>query len=173
MSSRIPDDFDQSIPPPSAPLDNQRRRLTLTDKLAAAVLKMTVCVDTDLGLVVPVIDPDWARSRTAKEIVTAFERWRDWDHGIALGLGGSNHPANLSPLPRLEHQTVKTPADRTRIAKVSRLTAAQEAMRAKLMTKAGRPARVQTPKKAAPLPGTKASGWRHRMDGVWERRPKP
>lgn len=170
----IPGEFDQSVPECVGPApDAKRRKLTLTDKLAATYLKMTTFVDTEAGLMVPVICPEWAKTRTAKEIVTVFDRWREWDHAIALGIGGTNHPANLFPLTKHEHQTVKTPADRPKIDKTRRLTEAQEAFRSLLLAKTGRAERVQVPRKSKPMPGTKASGWRHRVNGIWERREKP
>ena len=162
------DDFDQS--PQEIVPDVRRRKLSKTDKLAALYLTMTVPLDD--GTCIPFLLPEAAKRMTATEIVAVYERWHDWDHLAALGAGGSNHPLNLRPLDRHTHRTVKTPEDQARIAKAKRLEAKHAAVRAKLLAREPRE-RKQAPRKAKPLPGTKASGWRHRMDGVWERRPPP
>lgn len=161
-------DYDQS--PQEIVPDIRRRTLSKTDKLAALYLTMTVPLDD--GTCVPFIAPAAAKRMTAIEIVATYERWHDWDHLAALGAGGSNHPSNLRPLDRHTHQTVKTPADQAKIAKAKRLDAKHAAVRTKLLAREPRE-RKQVPRKAKPMPGTKASGWRHRMDGIWERREKP
>lgn len=156
------------------PADRRRRKLTLTERLAAMICHLTVIVDDETGAKVPLIDPQWAKMHSAKDIVAVFQRWHQWDHRIALELNGTNHPTNIDPLPLLTHQTQKTPRDQTAIAKARRITAAQEEFRRRLLAKAGNedpPPATRKPK-WRPLPGTKASGWKHGMDGTWSRRAK-
>lgn len=158
----------QDAPAPVA--DTKRRALTKTEKLAAVICSMTVA-DTATGTLIPLIDPAWAKTVTAKAIVAVFERWHDWDHRNPLGLTGTNHPTNIDPLPRAYHQAVKTPADLAAIAKAKRLAAEQEAFRQRLLARhQGEEPPPRPKRKSRPMPGTKASGWKHRVDGEWERR---
>lgn len=170
-------EYDQTvddIPMPSA--DTKRRKLTLTERLAATLCQLKR-IDPTTGRPIPVIDPEWAKAHSAKEIVDAFEKWHDWDHKIALELNGTNHPSNIAPLTRLHHETVKTPADLTAIAKAKRLarknagvTAKQLQFRADLLRPEAKVEQPRVKKKARPMPGTKRSGWKHCMDGNWEKR---
>jgi hypothetical protein len=64
-------------------------------------------------------------------------------------------------------------AIRTRLCELrSRRCAAEDRARevAELPQSAS-PRRIKIAPKGRPLPGTFASGWKHRMDGGWERRP--
>jgi 5-methylcytosine-specific restriction endonuclease McrA len=76
------------------------------------------------------------------------------DHRAALINGGENRENNLGPI----HEA----CDKTK-------TAQDVAEKSKTYQK--RLARLGLKKtKGRPLPGTRASGWRHRMNGRWERR---
>jgi 5-methylcytosine-specific restriction endonuclease McrA len=80
----------------------------------------------------------------------------DWDcdHIIALANGGRHAEDNLAPILRLPHRA-KTKEDRkiqSRIYKVRK-----------------RHLGLAKPK-GRPMPGTKASGWKRKLDGSWERR---
>lgn len=108
-----------------------------------------------------------------------FERWHRWDHRIPLGIDGTNHPTNIDPLPRLQHEAVKTPLDLKAIAKSKRLqrknagvTAKQLEFRSMLLAPAPREAVERPKRKGAAMPGTKASNWKHSLDGTWSRREK-
>lgn len=83
----------------------KRKKFSLAEKLAACLLRMA---GPDGGPLVP-----GGKDMTVKEINASVA----FDHAIALDLGGSNHPSNIQPLPRRYHETVKTPADQTKIIK--------------------------------------------------------
>ncbi|MBO6755431.1 MAG: HNH endonuclease [Roseibium sp.] len=85
--------------------------------------------------------------------IRAGDPW-DLDHTIALINGGKNEEDNLRPVLKDEHKA-KTADDIAEKAKVDR-------MRKKHLG-------IRKPK-GRPLPGTKASGWKHKMSGEWVRR---
>jgi 5-methylcytosine-specific restriction endonuclease McrA len=85
--------------------------------------------------------------------IRAGEAW-DCDHVIALCNGGSHSESNLAPALRDKHRE-KTAQDVKERAKVDRIR-----KRALGMAKP----------KGRPMPGSKASGLRKRMDGTVERR---
>lgn len=83
---------------------------------------------------------------------------RDWEHGhtVALALGGKDIPENWAPQHvacnrRDGHENVTPKA-----AKSIRIRA--------------RAIGVKKKPKGRPLPGTKASGWKHKLNGEWVRR---
>jgi 5-methylcytosine-specific restriction endonuclease McrA len=82
---------------------------------------------------------------------------RAWtcDHKIALINGGENREANLQPLGDACCNPAKNRAD---VAEKSRV-----------YKKAARHAGVRKTK-GRPMLGTKASGWKQKIDGSWERR---
>lgn len=80
------------------------------------------------------------------------EKW-ETDHRIALINGGENREANLVTL-LTEHHRTKTAADVAEKSKVARI----------------RKKYLGIKSKGRPMPGSKASGWRKRMDGTVERR---
>lgn len=78
----------------------------------------------------------------------------EFDHVIALVLGGENRESNLVPALSEEHK-VKTRKD-----------VIEKVKRAKSLKK-----RYGLAKKTSrPMNGSKASGWKHKMNGDWERR---
>jgi 5-methylcytosine-specific restriction protein A len=79
------------------------------------------------------------------------------DHAEALVNGGANRERNLRPLCGW-CGTLKTEAD------------VHE--KSSLYRKRLRHAGIKLAPTGRPLPGTIASGWKHRMDGGWERRAK-
>jgi 5-methylcytosine-specific restriction protein A len=81
------------------------------------------------------------------------EPW-DLDHRIALCNGGENREANLFPALRDKHRE-KTKADVAERVGVSTKRKKNLGIRAK---------------KSRPMPGTRASGWQHKMSGEWVRR---
>jgi hypothetical protein len=149
-----------------------RKAPNKTEKIAALLLRLYTA-DPETGAPIPVIDPEWAKTVSAATIVARFERWHEWDHGTARGLGGAHHPANLAPLDRLTHETVKTPADIRAIRRADRLSDEQIRFRRTILAKtAGEQRPAPKPRKSAPMPGTRASPWKHRLDGQWIRREK-
>ena len=78
----------------------------------------------------------------------------DIDHTRPLELLGADEPSNWQLLCRPCHKA-KTADDVQRIRKAQRTQA--------------RHIGAKSPSRN-PLPGSKASGWRRRMDGTWERR---
>jgi 5-methylcytosine-specific restriction protein A len=79
----------------------------------------------------------------------------EYDHQLPCALGGDNSLENCLVLCRACHRTVKTPDDVRRIRKSDRQR--DRAIGALTTTR-------------NPLPGSKASGWKHRMNGEWVRR---
>jgi 5-methylcytosine-specific restriction protein A len=79
------------------------------------------------------------------------------DHVLALELGGKDEPANLAPCCDWCHKG-KTAEDHSKAAK-GRAVATSIII-----------PRSQRQRKGRPMPGSKASGWRKRMDGTIERR---
>ena len=80
------------------------------------------------------------------------EAW-DAEHVIALILGGENRESNLRPALRKEHK---------------KKTAQDVAAKSKSNTVRQKHLGIKQSKK--PMPGSRRSGWKHRMDGTWERR---
>lgn len=85
--------------------------------------------------------------------ILAGEPW-DCDHIVALVNGGGHRESNLAPALRDKHRE-KTALD----------VAEKSIVRRKRMKSLG-----IAPKKGRPMPGSKASGLRRRMDGTVERR---
>jgi 5-methylcytosine-specific restriction endonuclease McrA len=88
--------------------------------------------------------------------IASGDRWV-CDHTKALINGGKNREGNLQPICDWCDRKVKTPAD---VAEKSRTYAKQ-------LSQVG----IKKKPKGRPLIGTKASGWKHKVDGSWERRP--
>lgn len=84
--------------------------------------------------------------------IAAGERW-ECDHVVALANGGENRESNLAPALYKPHKA-KTAADVAEKAKTARV-------RSKHLG-------IKKPKR--PMPGSKASGWKRKMDGTTERR---
>jgi 5-methylcytosine-specific restriction protein A len=85
--------------------------------------------------------------------IAAGEPW-NLDHVIALINGGANRESNFVPL-LVEHHKIKTREDVAIKSKIARVKAAFIG--------------VMKPK-GRPMPGSKASGWRKKMDGTVVRR---
>jgi len=79
----------------------------------------------------------------------------DWhvEHVTARGLGGGDDEDNVRIAHRDCHKP-KTEWDVRRMRKADRCAKAAAGIK----------------RKGRPLPGTKASGWKHRINGDWERR---
>lgn len=80
--------------------------------------------------------------------------WWELDHRIPLALGGSNEPDNLQVLCGHCHKQKTRTKDIPTIAKVTRTREKQQGVR----------------RTSKPMPGSKRSGWKHKMNGDWERR---
>lgn len=89
----------------------------------------------------------------SKRKIMAGEAW-EADHKVALCNGGENRESNLVPVLRAKHRE-KTAEDVAEKAKVDRIRKKHLGIK----TKSGRP-----------MPGSKASGIRKRMNGKVERR---
>jgi 5-methylcytosine-specific restriction protein A len=81
---------------------------------------------------------------------------REYHHIIPRNVGGGNERANCLLLCKPCH------------SKRTRETDTPEAARTKRLEK--RTAGIKKKRKGKPMPGTTASGWKHKMDGSWERR---
>lgn len=86
----------------------------------------------------------------------ATTAWRA-DHARRWAEGGRDTPDNLFPIITAHDVAVKAPTDTREVAKGKRVQAKHYGVK-KL--------------KGRPLAGTKASGWKKRMDGTVERRDK-
>lgn len=78
----------------------------------------------------------------------------EWDHVIPLEMGGDDTLENLQPLCRPCHRA-KTRQDAGHTAKAKRMQQREAGI-------------SRQPKKT--IPGSKASGWKRKMDGTAERR---
>lgn len=81
------------------------------------------------------------------------KRW-DADHRIALVNGGENREQNLVPM-LVDHHRAKTRADVAQKSQNYRVQLAHAGIK---------------PRRSRPIFGSKASGWRKRLDGTVERR---
>lgn len=84
--------------------------------------------------------------------IAAGERW-ECDHIVALINGGEHRESNLAPALVDKHRA-KTAAD-----------VAEKSRTARIRSK-----HIGIKKPKRPLPGSRASGWKRRMDGTVERR---
>jgi 5-methylcytosine-specific restriction protein A len=82
---------------------------------------------------------------------------RRWvcDHRKAIINGGENREANLGPIHEACDRNAKTPADVAEKSAVNRVRMAHLG--------------IKKPK-GRPMPGTRASGWKQKIGGQWERR---
>lgn len=78
----------------------------------------------------------------------------EFDHIKPLCLGGENRESNLQPLHKACH-AIKTKQDVSSHAKARRLHQKH----------------LGIARKGKPIPGSKASGWKKKLDGTIERRP--
>ena len=86
--------------------------------------------------------------------IDAGKAW-DIDHIIPLGLGGTNEPNNLQILCKHCHHSKTSQSDIPRIAKTKRLKARHLGAR---------------PPSTRPIPGSRRSPWKRKMDGSVVRR---
>lgn len=89
---------------------------------------------------------------TSRKILAA-DKW-DIDHKIALINGGQNRESNLAPVLREPHRA-KTSRDVAEKAKVERTRQKHLGLKSK---------------SSRPMPGSKASPWKMKMNGTVERR---
>lgn len=124
-----------------------RKPPNLRQKLASALLMMVTPDDT--GKMVPVIPFARAVKMTADQIIAEF----DFDHAVYVAIGGGNEPWNLTPRLRAEHRE-KTKRDLANIAKVKRGIAKRQGKK----------------RKSRPIPGSKSTPYRKKINGTVERR---
>jgi hypothetical protein len=150
---------------PQAP---KRKSITLSDKVAALL-----CLRWRRNGR-PLI-PDAVRAK-GKAAVLAYPI--DWDHVIALGLCGPDAFDNLVPLHPEDHKP-KTKADKKRMAHNVRLAWKQAEFRARLLRPDPNPRHHPTKRQinaavrkvmSRPMPGSKKSKYRKRLDGRVELR---
>lgn len=139
--------------------------MNLATKCAAALL--TIVRPDEAGILRPVIPHAEAKKLTAKQIIARF----DFDHyPIAKWLGGADVPWNLVPRLRAEHRKKTAKIDLPQAAKSKRIRK-QEARHKAAMVVEVRGEKADRPRpKGRPMPGSKASGWRKRMNGKVEKR---
>ena len=93
------------------------------------------------------------RCHCCNRLILVGEEW-DLDHTVALCNGGSHSESNLRPI-LVEHHRAKTVAD----------------VRAKSKGYRVRKRHLGIQKSKRPMIGSKASGWKKRMDGTVVKRP--
>lgn len=101
---------------------------------------------------VRIFDRHGGRCHCCNRLILAGEVW-DVDHVIALINGGRHCESNMAPILR-EHHKAKTRAD---VADKSR-------------TYRVRKRHLGLKKAKRPIPGSRASGWKRKLDGTWVRR---
>lgn len=87
---------------------------------------------------------------SAKDVLELYE----CHHVFPVGMGGDNRPFNLQMMPKAEHRERTNKMDISAVAKHKRMERKRAGEK--------RPSR--------PIPGSKASPWRKRLDGTVERR---
>jgi len=147
-----------------------RRDSTKTKRLPNKTEKIAAC------LLLLKRGDDWLIPEPIRSTGSADEICRcvEWHHTILPHeLGGDTRPQNITPLLVEDHKIETHKVTRPAIRRAQRLSEAQaahhEAMRRKLLGRSehGEP---KSRMKGRPLPGTKASGLRRRMNGKVERR---
>jgi hypothetical protein len=116
----------------------KRRRPNLKEQVCILAMH---CKDEDGRYL---IDREWAKDKTLQAIAAELWRTIEWDHIVALGLGGTNHVTNFQPLKVAPHRS-KTKLDVSAIYKADRLTEAQEEHRRKMLAKTPAPKSNETP----------------------------
>lgn len=146
-----------------------RTHISLKTKLAAALL--TIVRPNERGELEPVIDFESAKQMTADQIISLFR----FDHGHFHAWGGSDHPANLTPRPIIEHRIKTAKVDVPTIAKSARIARRHEEFRRLMLERVGQaepaPASSKYVRYAPAMPGSKRSKWKKKMNGKVERRP--
>lgn len=148
-----------------------RRDPNKAERIAACLLEIK------RGDGTPIVSREEAKSLTAGEVYDVFMERVQIDHIVPRAVGGADHHANYQPLaPTVDHKP-KTKRDVREIAKTKRIKKQQEEFRQRLLAKSGAADDVAistTTKRrkwrSKPLPGTKASGVKKRLDGKVERR---
>lgn len=125
----------------------------------------------------PIVSREEAKHLTAKEVYEVFRDRIDIDHIIPRAVGGPDHHANYQPLVRATEHKKKTKRDRKEIAKTDRIVEARSAHEAAMEAKislAPDVAKLETSRSrkwpTRPMPGTKKSGLRKKLNGTVERR---
>jgi len=145
---------------------SKRDHIPLKTRLAAALCQMLRPDNT--GRLVPVIDHESSKAMTEDQVLSIFH----FDHyPIPKHRDGPDAHWNLTPRPILEHRhktaTVDTPAS----AKDARIEAAQAEFRRKMLAKVGQEGAASEQRKPGkPIPGSKRSPWKKKLDGTVERR---
>lgn len=80
------------------------------------------------------------------------EKW-EIEHVTALAMGGDDNDGNMKPA-HVKCHTPKTADDMGRLAKAKRSESRH----------------IGAKRSSRPLPGSRASGWKRRLDGTWKRR---
>jgi hypothetical protein len=147
-------------------------RPTLTEKLDATLLALLEAQGR-------AFDREAAKLLQAGDIAKYF----DFDHyPVPKANGGGNHPTNLVPMLRPEHQVKTARIDTPRIAKGKRLSKAQKAHCAVVAAKVGQIADAEAERtnqensvlfsRSRRLPCGKDSGWKKPLNGNAVRRCK-
>jgi hypothetical protein len=143
-----------------------RAKIPLKTKLAAALCNMLR--PDESGNLVPVIDYESAKNMTEDQVLSIFH----FDHyPTAKHQGGEDAHHNLVPRPILEHREKTAKVDIPAAAKSDRLSEVQQEFRRRMLAKAGQGWASPAPeKKSPPIPGSKRSPWKKKLNGKTVRR---
>ncbi len=169
------------------------RRKRIPDKVKWAAALLTIVRPDEFGRLVRVISHEAAKRMSVKQILAHYE----YDHWpVRKRDGGPDEPWNLTPRPVLEHRAKTAKIDAPQIAKdrkrekLARVNVTGELAdgpasaavsfrqrNGAASTKTDGAsiemcrdlARAQKPK-SRPMPGSRASAYKHKMSGKWERR---
>ncbi len=144
----------------------KRRSIPLKTRLAATLCQMLR--PNEKGELEPVIDFESAKNMTEDQVLSVFH----FDHDpIPKHRDGPDEHWNLVPRPIPEHRVKTQTKDVPEAAKDKRITADNEAFRRRMLAKAGQ-GETEPPAKrrSAPIPGSKASPWKKKLNGEVVRR---
>lgn len=149
-----------------------RPKPTKAERIAACLLEITRNGK-------PIVTREEAKHLTAGEVYDVFMERVDIDHIVPRGLDGPDHHANYQPLLRATDHKIKTKRDRKMIDKAKRIIRTQQEHGNKILAKisvddtvAISSTRRRSSLRSRPMPGTKASGLKRKMNGTVERRAK-
>lgn len=144
---------------------SRRPHIPLKTRLAAALCHMLR--DDGTGTLVPVISYADAKQMSEDQILSVFQ----FDHyPVAKHLGGSDEHHNLVPRPIIEHRQKTARTDTPQAAKAVRISTEQQDFQRRMLAKVGQGEAPPERKRSKPIPGSKRSGWKHKMSGGWEKR---
>ena len=147
---------------------SKRHPIPLKTRLAATLCQMLR--PNAEGKLERVVDYRSAKAMTEDQVLSLFH----FDHDpIPKHRDGPDAHWNLTPRPIPEHREKTARIDAPEAAKDKRVVERQAEFRRKMLAKAGQTEDAppsQRQKKGRPMPGSKRSGWKRKMNGELVRR---